>query len=140
MLNETKERGYERDYVDLPPVEEGDEVRVRYVSGQNDSEQERTGQVVEVHANGFTFVHESGDEGQATSVRDHEERIRDRPIRRNINTVKQRTEVDSESYVHATELNRTHRDPSETEVLVSETYRGSTDDEVREAIPEVGDL
>lgn len=129
MQNETTadDRGYRRDYVELPEVEEGDRVRVAYVSGQNASEQERTGEVVEVHANGFTFVHESGDEGYATSVRDHEDKRveeyrNDPPIRRRLGTVvwEERSEENAmdSAYVHAAELNRRHESPDEVEVVV----------------------
>jgi hypothetical protein len=110
------DRVYDRDYVDLPPVETGDRVRVAYVSNQTNSTQERAGEVVEIHANGFTFVHDSGDEKLATSVRDHEDHITDRPIQRRIVTVKKR----DGRYVHATELNRNHEAPMETTVEVVE--------------------
>jgi len=103
--------GYERDYVRLPAVEEGDRVRVNYVSGQNDSEQSREGEVVEVHVNGFTFVHDSADEGYGTSVRDHSRH--EGGVRRRVGTVRK---TDRGTWGHAADLNRRRTAPERTPV------------------------
>lgn len=105
---------YARDYVELPEVAEGDRVRVAYVSGQNDSEQERTGEVREIHANGFRFVHDSADEGYATSVRDHRA---NEGVTRRVSTLK---ETPRGTWGHASTLNRGHSSAEETTVEVVE--------------------
>lgn len=63
--------GYDREYVTLPPVREGDRVRVTYTSEQTGEEMTRVGTVVKVHVNGFHL--DCGREGYRTSVRQHDE-------------------------------------------------------------------
>jgi len=112
------QNGYERDYVQLPAVSEGDEVRVHYKSGQTHTEQSREGVVEEVHVNGFMFDH--GDMGYRTSVRDQldsrvESHRNDPPIRRHLGTLKR---TPRGTWRHVSELNRRHDDPEETTVEV----------------------
>jgi hypothetical protein len=102
---------YERDYVTLPPVEEGDEVRVRY-EGQADSPQVRQGTVEEVHVNGFEF--DDGRDGYRTGVREHNTW----GLKRHVSTLKKKD--DGSGYRHAADLNRDHRNPEEVEVEVVE--------------------
>lgn len=102
---------YDREWCDLPPVAEGDEVEISYICSRPSSGNRvpRTGKVVAIHYNGFTIDRNAGkdtDEEFLLSVRCHYYHDRDE-TEWSVDTVRRQYG----EFLCVTPLNKDHRDP-----------------------------
>lgn len=104
---------YDREYVTLPPVEDGDTVRVKYYSHRTQSTQAREGTVIDTHVNGFTL--DTGRDDYATSVR-QQAALTGPETNVNVSTV---VKSDDHGYIHSTHLNK-NATPDEVTIEVLE--------------------
>lgn len=105
---------YDKDYASdvLPAVKTGDTVVVKYESHRTDRTQRRSGEVVQIHANGFTIDH-APDKHLFTSVRAHYRENMPSVVR--VSTV---SETDGDHYAHSARLNRRHDSPDQVKFRI----------------------